>query len=335
MHVGPPISQDLTTDTSQSPRSNSSGHNNASAEKSMTVRIPQIPRRVCGKLPLCDHPDRDPHVRASGLRYYKEPNVLEGFAESSPCGSIRPWNCPVTLSNTALISHHTMTMTTEPRQSPRSHSSECTSMQSMTVAIQRILEKEYPGPELIRNHQTYRKGLQRAPLVGASGLGIVLSHQTNPAHVTKGFAESSPCGSIRPWNCPVTLSNTALISHHTRTMTTEPRQSPRSHSSECNRMQSMTVAIQRILEKEYPGPELIRNHQTYRKGLQRAPLVGAPGLYRKGLQRAPLVGASGPGIVLSHQTNLALISHHTMTREPRQSPRSNSSGNNDATTCNR
>ena len=141
MHVGPPISQDLTTDTSQSPRSNSSGHNNASAEKSMTVRIPQSPRRVCGKLPLCDHPDRDPHVRASGLRYYKEPNVLEGFAESSPCGSIRPWNCPVTLSNTALISHHTMTMTTEPRQSPRSNSSRhnnASAETSMTVTIPQI-----------------------------------------------------------------------------------------------------------------------------------------------------------------------------------------------------
>ena len=123
MHVGPPISQDLTTDTSQSPRSNSSGHNSASVEKSLTVTIPQIPRRVCGQLPLWDHPDRDPHVRASGLRYYQEPNVPEGFAESSPCGSIRPWNCPVTWSNTALISHHTRTMTTEPRQSPRSHSS--------------------------------------------------------------------------------------------------------------------------------------------------------------------------------------------------------------------
>jgi hypothetical protein len=130
-YVGPPISQDLNTDTNQSPRSNSSRHNNASAEKSMTVRIPQIPRRVCGEIPLWDHPalvlsdrkclHRDPHVGASGLRYYKEPNVPEGFAESSPCGSIRPWNCPVTLSNTALISHHTMT--TEPRQSPRSHSS--------------------------------------------------------------------------------------------------------------------------------------------------------------------------------------------------------------------
>ena len=143
----------------------------------------------------------------------------------------------------------------------------------MTVTIQRIPRREHPVPE--------------------------------------GFAESSPCGSIRPWNCPVTLSNTALISHHT--MTTEPRQSPRSNSSgqnEATAKKPMTVTIQRIPRKEHPGPEPIKNHQTYRKGLQRAPLVGASGL----------------GIVLSHQTNPAVISHHTMTREPRQSPRSNSSG---------
>jgi hypothetical protein len=147
----------------------------------------------------------------------------------------------------------------------------------MTVTIQRIPKKEHPGPELIRNHQTYRKGLQRAPLVGASGLGIVLSHETN----------------------------LALISHHT--MTREPRQSPQSNSSGKN---DVTVTIQEIPKKEHPGPELMRNHQTYRKSLQRAPLVGATGLI----------------IVLTHQTNLALISHHTMTREPRQSPQSNSSG---------
>ena len=74
----------------------------------MTVRIHQIPRMVCGKLPLWDHPERDLHVEASGLRYYKEPNVPEGFAESSPCGSIRPWNCPVTpnTSSTDLASHN-------------------------------------------------------------------------------------------------------------------------------------------------------------------------------------------------------------------------------------
>ena len=145
----------------------------------------------------------------------------------------------------------------------------------MTVTIQRIPKKEHPGPELIRNHQTYRKGLQRAPLVGASGLGIVLSHQTN----------------------------LALISHHT--LTKEPRQSPRSNSSGKN---DVTVTIQEIPKKKHPGPELMGNHQTYRKSLQKAPLVGATGLI----------------IVLTHQTNLALISHHTMTREPRQSPRINS-----------
>ncbi len=138
-------------------------------------------------------------------------------------------------------------------------------------------------------------------------------------NVPEGFAESSLCGSIRPWNCPVTLSNTALISHHT--ITRESRQSPRSHSSG-RMMQAHAINDchdPTNLKKKHPGPELIRNHQTYRKGLQRAPLVGASGL----------------GIVLSHQTNLALISRHTMTREPRQSPRRNSSRKNDATACNR
>ena len=38
-----------------------------------------------------------------------------------------------------------------------------------------FLEQEHPGQDVIKN-QTYRKGLQRAPLVGASGPGIVLSH---------------------------------------------------------------------------------------------------------------------------------------------------------------
>ena len=119
-------------------------------------------------------------------------------------------------------------------------------------------------------------------------------------------------------SCHIVKFSIDLASHNDNRTSPIPSE-PLVKAEWCNCMQSMTVTIQRISKKEYPGPELIRNHQTYRKGLQRAPLVGASGL----------------GIVLSHQTNLALISHHTMTKEPRQSPRSNSSGKNDATACNR
>jgi hypothetical protein len=62
--------------------------------------------------------------------------------------------------------------------------------------------------------------------------------------------------------------------------------------------------------KKHSSPELLRNHPTHRKDLQRAPLVGATGFE----------------VVLSHQTNPGLIYHHTMTGASRQSPQSNSSG---------
>ena len=137
MHVGPPISQDLTTDIASPLRATRQGTIMQVLKNRCLSISPKFLEGFAESSPCgttrhwycpvtfsnlgandrkCLH--RDPHVGASGLRYYKEPNVPEGFAESSPCGSIRPWNCPVTLSNTALISHHTMT--TEPRQDRKS-----------------------------------------------------------------------------------------------------------------------------------------------------------------------------------------------------------------------
>ena len=83
-------------------------------------------------------------------------------------------SCHIINYNTDLASHNDNRTSPIPSE-PLVKAAWCKCMQSMTVAIQRILEKEHPGPDIIKN-QTYRKGLQRAPLVGASGPGIVLSH---------------------------------------------------------------------------------------------------------------------------------------------------------------
>jgi len=55
----------------------------------MTVRIPQIPRRVCGELPLWDHPGLvlsglKAHNDLSEMQHQCLLSEMQAFTESSP-----------------------------------------------------------------------------------------------------------------------------------------------------------------------------------------------------------------------------------------------------------
>ena len=131
---------------------------------------------------MCLRPANLPKARpkgakAAGLRYEKALAAAIPRAEHGQWFEFTDLNGPGHCQMDLLIVGNKRVVILECKltdvQTGRAQLASC--KQTMTVTIQRIPRREHPGPDLIKN-QTYRKGLQRAPLVGASGPGIVMSH---------------------------------------------------------------------------------------------------------------------------------------------------------------
>jgi hypothetical protein len=179
---------------------------------------------------------RDPANSGKGISgpraYKKPPNVPEGFAESSPCGSIRPWNRPVTPNKSSTrdervcrelplwehpaleLSCHIVKYSTDlaSHKDNDNRTSPIPSEPLFRVQQNAIDDgrdpansgKRISGPRAYKKPPNVPEGFAESSPCGS----------IRP--VPEGFAESSPCGSIRPWNCPVTpnKSSTDLASHY-------------------------------------------------------------------------------------------------------------------------